>query len=127
MLYDGVCNLCNAAVKEVLKYDKKGMIRFAALQSEVGQQFLNHFNLDKNLDTVILIHAGKVYERSDVPLQIAKLLGGVYQIAAAFRFVPRSLRDGIYDFIAKNRYRWFGKEAACALPSPSVRTRFLDI
>ena len=126
LLFDGVCNLCNASVQWVLLRDKKGVFRFAALQSDVGQSLLGQYNLDaQNFDTVVMVNHDKVYLRSDVPLEIARRLGGFWQLLYAFKIIPRPIRDFIYNWIARNRYRWFGRQETCMLPRPEWKDRFL--
>jgi len=126
LLFDGVCNLCNGFVQFVIKRDAKGVFRFTALQSDVGQDLQKAFQLDQNqLDTVILIYQNKVYSHSDVALQIAKTLGGLWSIFTIFSIIPKSSRDAIYNWIAQNRYRWFGKQESCMLPRAEWKNRFL--
>jgi predicted DCC family thiol-disulfide oxidoreductase YuxK len=127
LLFDGVCNFCNSSVQTLISMDKSSHFRLASLQSEVGQTLLKKFNLPtKELNTVVLIDKNKVYLRSDVPLEVMRQLGSAWQIFYIFKIVPRFLRDAVYNFIASNRYRWFGKEEACMIPSAEVRQRFLD-
>lgn len=128
LLFDGVCNLCNQSVQWVLKRDYQAQFRFASLQSPTGKRLLKQYNLNTDaLDSVVLIHQNKAYIKSDVPLETARLLGGFWQFAHIFKFVPRFLRDRVYQFIAANRYRWFGKEESCWLPTPKWKNRFLEI
>ena len=127
ILFDGVCNLCNASVNFVIKHDKKEQFLFASFQSDAAKEILLHFNL-KNLDanTVILVEGQKVYDKSTAALKIAKRLDGGYKAFYAFIIVPKIFRDWVYDIIAKNRYRWFGKRESCLIPSVKLRNRFLD-
>jgi predicted DCC family thiol-disulfide oxidoreductase YuxK len=126
LLFDGVCNLCNASVQWVIKHDPKGVFRFASLQSDMGENMLRRFGLPiGELDTVVLVDDGKAYTRSDVPLRIFKKLGGWWAALAVFSVVPKSIRDAVYDWVARNRYRWFGKKDECWLPTPELRARFL--
>ncbi|MEL7020621.1 MAG: thiol-disulfide oxidoreductase DCC family protein [Bacteroidota bacterium] len=127
LLYDGVCTFCNTTAQFIIKHDTDGIIHYAALQSEVGQQLLDHFQLSKNLDTVILVDRTKVYQKSDVAVQIGKRLGGAYRIITLLQLIPRFIRDHVYDYIARHRYRWFGKKQNCNIPSLEVRHRFLDL
>ncbi|HLP94686.1 MAG TPA: DCC1-like thiol-disulfide oxidoreductase family protein [Saprospiraceae bacterium] len=127
LLFDGVCNLCNASVQWVLLRDKKGLFRFAALQSEVGQHLLKARGMSgETLDSVVVVSGGRVLTHSDAPLEVARLLGGGWSLLYIFRWIPRSIRDGIYRFIARNRYRWFGKQESCMLPRPEWKERFLS-
>jgi len=127
ILFDGVCNMCDGFVQFVMKRDRASAFRFAPLQSEAGQALLEHFGLDGNaLDTVVLIENGNFYTKSTAPLRTAKRIGGAWTLAYAFMILPKALRDWGYDFIAKNRYRWFGEKDSCMLPTPEVRARFLS-
>lgn len=127
LLFDGVCNLCNASVQWVLKRDRKGIFKFAALQSETGQALLQKFELSQeNFDTVILVDGERIFTRSDAPLEIVRRLGGAWSLLAVFKIIPRSIRNAVYDWIARNRYRWFGKKEECMLPRPEWKERFLD-
>ncbi len=125
LLFDGVCNLCNASVQWVLLHDAKGIFHFAALQSEAGQNLLRQHGLNgQNFDTVVLVDAGKLFLRSDVPLEIFRRLGGFWQLLYLFKIVPKALRDIVYNWIAKNRYRWWGRREECMLPRPEWKGRF---
>jgi predicted DCC family thiol-disulfide oxidoreductase YuxK len=110
LLFDGVCVLCNRSVQIVIKRDKSRKFRFASLQSDFGSKVLDGFNLDKTLtDSVIYVRSGNVYTKSDAALRIAKTFGGFWKMSVVFFIFPRFLRNIVYDFIARNRYRWFGK------------------
>ena len=126
LLYDGVCNLCNGFVQFVLKRDKEEKFLFAALQSKIGQQLLQYFQLSSQLETVVLIDKDTAYTQSDVPLKVGQALGGWMKIAFIGWIFPKVFRNGIYDFIAANRYRIFGKKDQCMLPKPEWKRRFLD-
>ena len=126
LLFDGVCNLCNDSVQWVIRHDPGAKFRFVSLQSEKGQELLRAHNLPTNeLNTVVLIDGEKAFTRSDVPLRIFGKIGGGWPLMAALRIVPRFIRDAVYDWIARNRYRWFGKKEACWLPTPELKSRFL--
>lgn len=126
LLFDGVCNLCNASVQWVLLRDHKAQFRFAALQSAFGQALLQRHGLDSEyLNTVVLAAGDQVFLRSDAPLEIVRRLGGGWKLLYFFKIFPRPLRDAVYNFIARNRYRWFGKSEACLLPKPAWKERFL--
>jgi Uncharacterized protein conserved in bacteria len=126
LLFDGVCNLCNAYVQWVLKRDKKGLFRFAALQSETGQAVLRAKGLSgQKMDTVILADGNLVFSRSDVALEIVRRLGLPWSLFYVFKWVPRPIRDTVYNWVARNRYRWFGQREECILPQPEWRERFL--
>lgn len=126
ILFDGVCNFCNFWVKFAAKRDSNKQIKFASLQSEQGLSLLKLFNISiKDLSTVIFIDDGKVYMQSGAAFRICRYLDGGWKLASYLTFIPRPVRDGIYNFIAKNRYKWFGKTEACMLPTPEMKDRFL--
>lgn len=127
LLFDGVCNLCNASVQWVLKRDRKGIFRFASLQSQTGQELLKAFGFSQeNFDTVVLIDGEHIFTRADAPLEVVRRLGGAWSLLTVFKIIPRSVRNAVYDWVARNRYRWFGKKEACMLPRPEWKERFLD-
>ena len=127
LLYDGVCNLCHGAVQWVLKRDRKERFQFAALQSRVGQEAMAACGHQGPLpDSVVLIEGRNMRQESDAALRVARLLGFPWALLAVFRIVPPPLRDAIYRWVARNRYRWFGKKDACPMPSPELLERFLD-
>ncbi len=127
ILFDGVCNLCSGAVTFIIKRDKKNVFRFASLQSDLGKSLLEKFGIDPvKTDSIILISKGKAYIKSSAALHIARDLNGGYPLLTGFLIVPKFLRNGLYDFIAKNRYRWFGKKESCMIPNPELKSRFLD-
>ena len=124
ILFDGICNFCNSAINLVLRHDRKKYFRFAPLQSKKGEKFLAGHN--KPLaDSIILLENGKLYQRSAAALRIARKMDGAWKLLYAFIIIPAFLRDPVYDFIAANRYRWFGKKDTCMIPGPEVRERFL--
>jgi predicted DCC family thiol-disulfide oxidoreductase YuxK len=126
ILFDGVCNFCNGAINFVLKQDKKGIFRFAPLQSEAGQKLLQQYNLStENFESFILIDEGIVYKKSSASLRVMNKLPWYWKEVQLLKIVPSIFRDAIYDFIAKNRYKWFGKKDQCMVPSPELRSRFL--
>lgn len=127
VLFDGACNLCEASVKFLIRNDKKDAFRFASLQSEIGQELLKKFNLPtQKHDSFVLIIDKKIYLRSSAALKICNYLGGFWRLCKIFWLIPKPLRDTVYDFIAKNRYKWFGKKSECMLPTPEIRKRFLE-
>ncbi|CAL66598.1 thiol-disulfide oxidoreductase DCC family protein [Christiangramia forsetii] len=128
ILFDGVCNLCDGAVQFIIKHDKKDIFRYASLQSEIGRKLVDERGLDpEELDSIILIEPGVAYYRkSSAALEISRDLSGGYSLLKNFLFMPESLRDGVYDFIANNRYKWFGKKEQCMIPSPELKAKFLD-
>ena len=127
VLFDGECNLCNGTVQFIIKNDPRLHFRFAALQSERGKALLAEYGLQNaQIDSVVLIVADKVWLKSDAALRIALNLSGLWPLCFAWVIIPRPWRDHIYDFIARNRYKWFGKQESCWLPTPELRQRFLS-
>lgn len=127
ILFDGVCNLCNNAVQYVIDHDKKDVFRFAALQSELGQQILDHIGIDpKHIDSIVLYEPGVAYfYKSSAAIEIARDFGGFFHLGTAFKIIPAGLRDVVYDYVARNRYKWYGKKEACMIPTPELRAKFL--
>ena len=127
LLFDGVCNLCNGVVQFLIPRDPASVLRFASLQSEVGQRLLDAYDVPvDDLETVVLLDAEGYHLKSDAVIRVAEHLGGVYALARAFRLVPRSVRDWLYDAVAEHRYRMFGRRDQCMVPSPDVEERFLE-
>jgi predicted DCC family thiol-disulfide oxidoreductase YuxK len=127
LLFDGVCNLCNASVQFIIRRDKKAFFKFAPLQSEFGRKICERNQLNQNeIETVILLAEGKVYTKSAAGLQIVKKLGGLWPLLYVFIIIPAFLRDPVYDFIARSRYKWFGKRDSCMIPDPELRSRFIQ-
>jgi predicted DCC family thiol-disulfide oxidoreductase YuxK len=126
ILFDGVCNLCNNSVLFIIKRDPNAKFKFASLQSELGKSQLEKFGLPvTELNSVLLIKDGKLFQKSNAALEIAKHLGGGWPIFYVIKLVPAFFRDGFYGWIARNRYRWFGKKDACMIPTPALKSRFL--
>lgn len=127
LLFDGVCNLCNSSVQYVIKRDKKDEFRFVALQSELGQKIVKHIGLaDKNIDSIILYVPGiAYYYKSSAVIEISKSIQGFFNYGMLFRILPTSLRDVVYDYVAKNRYKWYGKQESCMIPTPELKAKFL--
>ena len=127
ILFDGVCNLCNASINFLIKHDKKAQFLFASFQSDAAKEIMLHFNLKNlNLDSIVLIEGGKIYEKSTAILRIIRLLDGGFKLLYFFRVIPKSIRDWLYNAIAKKRYRLFGKRESCMIPSLDLKNRFLD-
>ncbi len=125
ILFDGICNLCNASVQYVIKHDKKKLFRFASLQSSFGESVLKQYNLPVNtFNSFILLIDNKIYTRSTAALLVAKKLSGLIKLLYGFIIIPRFIRDFVYDIIAKNRYKWFGKKEACWVPTPELKSLF---
>lgn len=127
LLFDGVCNLCNGAVNFIIDRDPNRHFQFAALQSEFGQQQLDRLGLNQeDFDSLVLLSEGKVYKKSSAALKIAGNLKGLYPLLKVFLIVPPFIRNGIYDIIARNRYKWFGQSDTCRIPTPELRSRFIE-
>ena len=125
LLFDGVCNLCNRTVQFILKHEMVPAIFFASLQSEYAQSVLIKLNIEGDLDTIVFISNDSVLLKSDAAIEVSRFLRWPCRLGI-FTIVPRAIRDKVYDWVAKNRYRWFGKLEACPVPSKEVRKRFLD-
>ncbi|ULC60935.1 thiol-disulfide oxidoreductase DCC family protein [Flaviramulus sp. BrNp1-15] len=128
ILFDGVCNLCNSSVQYVIKHDKKNRFMFAALQSEVGKSIIEKFNIDtQKTDSILLYSPEKGIDyKSTAALKIAYHLGFPISLMSVFFIVPAFIRNWVYDVIAKNRYKWFGKKSACMIPTPELKSKFLE-
>ena len=126
ILFDGVCNLCNGAVQFILKRDKHKRFLFASLQSDVGQQKLRDYQLSKEPETILLLSAQRVLDKSNAALEIARHLSGPWPLLYTLKIVPRFIRDAVYSWIAKNRYRFFGKREVCMIPTPELKSRFIE-
>ncbi len=127
IFFDGVCNLCNSAVDFIIKRDSKGTFKFSSLQSPEAQKLLKSVNLDQEeLTTMILLKQGQVYTRSDAALEIARNLDGVWPLLYGLKVVPKFIRNGVYQWISRNRYRWFGKRDTCRIPTDQEKQRFLS-
>jgi len=126
LLFDGVCNLCNTSVTFVIQRDKKDLFRFAALQDPAGQQLIEKYQIDpSNTDSIILIENDKAYVKSTAALKVARHLGGAYPLLYGFMIVPNFIRNWVYDYVAKNRYKWYGKKDSCMIPTPELKSKFL--
>ncbi|MGH8559100.1 MAG: thiol-disulfide oxidoreductase DCC family protein, partial [Methylococcales bacterium] len=125
ILFDGVCNLCDASVRFVISHDKHDRFRFAPLQSATGAKIAAKYDIIGELSTFYLIEGGRAYQRSDAWLRIMYDLGGVFSAAYVLYFIPRTFRDWIYDLIGRNRYQWFGKKEYCEVVDPKSLQKFL--
>ncbi len=126
VLFDGVCNLCNGAVLFIIKHDKKDRFRFAALESELGEQLLLKYEIDPTkIDSIVLISGDTAYAKAGAALRIAKHLSGLWPLLYSLIIIPNFLSNAVYDFIAKNRYKWFGKKESCMIPTPELKSKFL--
>lgn len=126
VLFDGVCNLCNSAVDLIVRNDKKGQFKVGALQDPKTKGLLKDYPINQDyLDSIILVRGDKVFYKSRAALEVTKKLGGFWPLLYGFIIVPAFIRDPVYDWIARNRYRWFGKKETCRLPTAEERARFL--
>lgn len=128
VLFDGVCNFCNNSINFIIRHDKRDYFRYAPLQSPLGQKMLGEHGLDKKeITSVILFENGKLYTKTSAALRIAKKLNAGWPLFFyLFIWIPPFIRNVVYDIIARNRYRWWGKKDSCMIPSPDVRKKFLD-
>ena len=115
VLFDGECNVCDASVQFIIKRDTKAAFQFASLQSEVGQALIEKFAIPATVDSIILIEGEHYYMKSTAALNIARRLDGLWKLSYAAIVVPKPLRDRVYSYIAKNRYKWFGRKEVCML------------
>ena len=126
LLFDGVCNLCTGVVQFIIKRDKSARFRFASLQSTVGEAFLKENKMPTDeFASFVYLRDGKTLMRSDAALNIARDLGGLWSLAYGFIIVPRSIRNAVYNWVARNRYKWFGRTDQCMLPTPELKARFV--
>lgn len=127
ILFDGVCNLCNTSVQFAIKRDENDIFRYAAIQSETGKKLLNERNIDTNeVDSIILIEPNiAYYTKSTAALEIGKDLKGLNTISTILLWLPESFRNIVYDFIAANRYKWYGKKEACMIPTEELKSKFI--
>ena len=126
VLFDGVCNSCNRFVNWIIRHDRRARFRFAPLQSEAGAEVQQTYGLDPSaLDTLVLVERGKVHRRSSAALRIVRLVDGPWRVLYGLVVVPPPVLNFLYDWFARNRYRWYGKRDECMVPTPEVRERFL--
>lgn len=127
VLFDGECNLCNSSVQFIIKRDSKKQFRFASLQGKKGQQVLQQFNLPPDsFNSFLLLEGDTLCTQSTGALRMLRALGGGWQLLYAFIIVPKCIRDAVYNLIARNRYKWFGKREECMIPTPELRERFYE-
>ncbi|MFW6320344.1 MAG: thiol-disulfide oxidoreductase DCC family protein [Halohasta sp.] len=127
LLFDGVCNLCNGTIQYLIPRDPAGKLRYAPLQSSIGETVREATGLSPDdLETVVLVDDGKAYTKSDAAIRVGEHLGGVYRLLSLGRLVPRGLRNRIYDLVAENRYDWFGRKDQCMVPDEDVSDRFVE-
>jgi predicted DCC family thiol-disulfide oxidoreductase YuxK len=127
ILFDGICNFCNGNVNFIIRQDNKKIFRLAALQSEAGQRLLQQYKLPMgDFDSFVLVHENKVYNKSSAALKVYSLLPWYWKWTQLIWIFPRFIRDAVYDFIARHRYKWFGKKEQCMVPTAELRGRFLE-
>lgn len=128
ILFDGVCNLCNSSVQFIIKKDKKDVFRFVALQSELGQKITTHIGVNSsNIDSFLLYEPGNAYYyKAEAALKITSALGGLYGLLSIFNYFPKQISNYIYDYVARNRYKWYGKKESCMIPTPEIKSKFLE-
>lgn len=125
IFFDGYCNLCNSSVQFVIERDPKDIFRFASLQSDYAKEKLLPFHISEaNLNSFILLENDKVYDRSTAALRVSRRLSGLWPLLYGFIIIPPFIRNGVYNFIAKNRYKWFGKQESCWVPTPALKSKF---
>ncbi len=126
ILFDGVCNFCNSSVNKIIRHDKKNRFKFAALQSETGKNLLEKYSIDSTkIDSIILIENNYAFTKSTAILKISKHLNGIYPLAYGFIIIPTFIRNFVYDIIARNRYKWWGKKDSCMIPTEEVKEKFI--
>lgn len=126
VLFDGVCNFCNAGINRIIDNDPKDRFRFAPLQSDIAQELLAPFGVKADaLNSVALIIDGKLYQRSSAALHISRRMSGAWPLLFAFIVIPPFIRDAVYDWVGRNRYRWWGKSESCRVPTPEIKRKFL--
>ena len=126
IFFDGFCNLCNGAVQFTIERDRKNIFRFASLQSAYAQEKLLPYAINPAIgDSMMLLENEKVYERSTAALRVARRLSGIWPLLYAFIIIPTFIRDAVYNYVGKNRYKWFGKQESCWVPTPELKSKFV--
>jgi predicted DCC family thiol-disulfide oxidoreductase YuxK len=127
ILFDGICNLCDASIQYIIKKDKNDVFRFVALQSDLGKEIISYIKIDISKIDSIILYEPKIayYYKAEAALRIAKELGGTVSLLSIFRFLPNGLTNFVYDYVAKNRYKWYGKKEECFIPTPELKAKFL--
>ncbi|WP_428740426.1 thiol-disulfide oxidoreductase DCC family protein [Tenacibaculum sp.] len=127
ILFDSICNFCNDSVLKIIRYDTKNQFVFTSLQSDIGQEITQYLGIDTSkVDSIILYEPNVSYDiKSSAALKIMNAFGGLWKLTQIFWIIPESLRNIVYDFIAKNRYKWFGKREECMIPSKEIRDKFI--
>lgn len=127
ILFDGICNLCNSSIQLIIKKDRNDDFRFVAIQSELGQKIIKHIGVDLSKTDSILLYEPRnaYYYKAEAVFKISEYLGGLYSLVSVLSIVPKSLSNFVYDYIAKNRYKWYGKKESCMIPTPELKAKFL--
>jgi predicted DCC family thiol-disulfide oxidoreductase YuxK len=127
VLFDGICNLCEASVQYIIKRDKKDLFRFVPIQSELGQNIIKHIGIiNSSIDSIVFYEPGKAYYlKAEAVLTIVISFGGIYSFWKLFLLIPKSILNTVYDYIARNRYAWYGKKDNCMIPTPEIMAKFL--
>jgi predicted DCC family thiol-disulfide oxidoreductase YuxK len=127
ILFDGICNLCDALVQFIIKHDKKDSFRFVSLQSDLGKKIIAYIGIDTSkIESLVLYEPGKAYYyKSQAVLRIATEIGGIYHLVRIVSIFPKSILNSFYDYVANNRFKWYGRKEACMLPSPEISSKFL--
>jgi len=128
ILFDGVCNLCDSIVQFIIKNDKNDVFRFVALQSDLGLSISRHIGVDTlKIDSILLYEPNVAYfYKAEAALKIAKYIGGIYGLLLVFSIFPNGISNAVYDYIARNRYKWFGKKESCMIPTPELKAKFFQ-
>ena len=128
ILFDGVCNLCNSSINYVIKHDRDNVFMFAPLQSNVGKEIMQEYNLDTSkTDSILLYSEEKELKiKSSAAIAVASKLGFPRNLLVVFYIIPPFIRNWVYDYVARNRYKWYGKKDACMIPTPELRSKFLE-
>lgn len=127
ILFDGVCNLCDTTVQFIIKRDRKDIFRFVPQQSDLGQQIIAYLGIDPvKTDSILLYEPGKAYYiKAEAAIRIGKALGGMYALMSVFLIFPDFITNNVYNYIAKNRYKWYGKKSECMIPTAEMKSKFL--
>jgi predicted DCC family thiol-disulfide oxidoreductase YuxK len=126
VLFDGVCNLCNAAILFIIKRDKNNRFKFAPLESDAGKELLSKHQIDPSqIDSIVLVSGDSAFAKAGAALRISKQLTGLWPLLYSLIIIPSFISDAVYDFIARNRYKWFGKKESCMIPTPELKSKFL--
>lgn len=127
IIFDGLCNLCDASVQKIIKHDSKDVFRFVASQSTLGQEIIKYLGIDTTkTDSIILYQPGVAYYyKAEAAFEIAKDLGGVFVFGGLISWLPNTILNAMYDYVARNRYKWYGKKEACMVPTKEILNKFL--